>query len=146
VKILDVNLLLSATNPEHPNYSRHRAFLERILNEDEVVAFPWHTLLGFLRIATNRRLKFSLEPQVAAEWIDGWLALPNVRILHPGERHWAILRELIDVVPAAGKLVPDAHLAALAIENGAELCSADTDFSRFPRLKWTDPTRVESKP
>jgi uncharacterized protein len=141
VKVLDVNVLIDAVNTSSPHHTRQLAFLERILNEDEVVAFPWHTLLGFLRIGTDRRYGFHLEPRVATELIDRWLALPNVRILHPGERHWSILRELVDAMPAAGQLIPDAHLAALAIENGAELCSADTDFSRFPRLKWTDPTR-----
>jgi toxin-antitoxin system PIN domain toxin len=142
VRILDVNILVGAFSAETPNYARLRAFLERILNEDEVVALPWHSLLGFLRITTNRHFKPYLEPREAVEVIDGWLACPNVRILHPGERHWTVLRELVEVMPAAGPLIPDAHLAALAIENGAELCSADTDFSRFPRLKWTDPTRV----
>jgi len=142
VKILDVNVLLDAVNTASPNHERQRAFLERILNDDEIVALPWHTLLGFLRIVTNRRFDPFLEPVVAAELIDGWLALPNVRVIQAGERHWAIVRELLNAVPAAGALISDAHLAALAIENGAELCSADTDFSRFPRLKWTDPTRA----
>lgn len=142
MRILDVNVLIDAFNPASTNHARQRAFLERILNEDEVVALPWHTLLGFLRIITNRRYQAHIEPRVASALIDSWLALPNVRVVHPGERHWAILRELVEVVPAAGQLVPDAHLAALAIENGAELFSADADFSRFPRLKWTNPTRA----
>lgn len=145
MKILDVNVLLDALNPSSPNHARQRAFLEHVLNDDEVVALPWHTLLGFLRIATDRRFEPYLEPDVAAELIEGWLARPHVRILHPGERHWIVLRELVASVPASGSLVPDAHLAALTIENGAELCSADTDFSRFPRLKWTDPTRTEKR-
>lgn len=140
MRILDVNVLIDAFNPASENHERQRAFLERILNEDEVVGLPWHTLLGFLRIATNRRYSTYIEPRVAASVIDGWLKLPHVRILHPGERHWAILQELLNTLPSASQLVPDAHLAALAIENGAELCSADTDFSRFPRLKWTNPT------
>lgn len=141
MRILDINVLLDAFNTASPNHARQRTFLERVLNEDEVVALPWHTLLGFLRIATDRRFEPHLDANVAAELVDGWLARPHVRILHPGERHWAILRELLGDVPAVGPLIPDAHLAALAIENGAELCSADTDFARFPRLKWTDPTR-----
>jgi uncharacterized protein len=141
VRILDLNVLLDAFNTASPNHARQRTFLERVLSEEEVVALPWHTLLGFLRIATDRRFDPHLDANVAAELVEGWFARPHVRILHPGERHWAILRELLDVVPAAGPLIPDAHLAALAIENGAELCSADTDFARFPRLKWTDPTR-----
>lgn len=142
MRILDVNVLLEACNSSSANHQRQRAFLERILNEDEVVALPWHTLLGFLRIATLPGTRFYLEPQVVIELIESWLARPNVEILHPGKRHWAILKELLDALPSAGALVADAHLAALAIENGAELCSADTDFSRFPRLKWTDPTRA----
>jgi hypothetical protein len=141
VKILDINVLLDAFNTASPNHARQRTFLERVLNEDEVVALPWHTLLGFLRIATDRRFEPHLDAKGTAELVDGWFARPHVRTLHPGEGHWAILRELLDVVPAAGSLLPDAHLAALAIENGAELCSADTDFARFPRLRWTDPTR-----
>lgn len=141
MRILDINVLVDAFNPASTNHARQRTFLERVLNEDEVVALPWHTLLGFLRIATDRRFEPHLDASVAAELVDGWLARPHVRILHPGERHWAILREFLGDVPASGPLIPDAHLAALAIENGAELCSADTDFARFPRLKWTDPTR-----
>jgi toxin-antitoxin system PIN domain toxin len=142
VKILDINVLLDAFNTASPNHARQRTFLERVLGADEVVALPWHTLLGFLRIATDRRFNPHLEPQVATELIDGWLARPHVQILQPGPRHWTILRELVSAVPASGPLIADAHLAALAIENGAELCSADTDFARFPRLRWTDPTRA----
>lgn len=112
MKILDLNVLLDAFNSASQHHRLQRAFLERALNLDEVVALPWHTLLGFLRIATDRRFNPHLEPQVAAKLIDGWLARPHVRILHPGPRHWTILRELVGTVPAAGPLIADAHLAA----------------------------------
>ncbi|WKW10923.1 PIN domain-containing protein [Pseudogemmatithrix spongiicola] len=141
MKILDVNVLIDAVNTTSPNHARASAFLERLLNADEVVAMPWHSLLGFLRITTDHRFEPHLTPEAAASIVDGWLALPHVRVVQPGERHWEILRELVEQLPAFGPLVSDAHLAALTIENGAELCSSDVDFARFPRLRWTDPSR-----
>ena len=73
--------------------------------------------------------------------IEGWLEQPPVTIPQPGSRHPAVLRELLDAVGTAGNLVTDAHLAALPIEHGPELCSCDADFSRFPGLRWVDPLR-----
>ncbi len=77
----------------------------------------------------------------ALDVVEEWLALPSVVVVHPGLRHAAVLRELLDAAGTAGNLVPDAHLAALAIEHGAELCSSDADFSRFPGVRWVDPLR-----
>jgi predicted nucleic acid-binding protein len=71
--------------------------------------------------------------------VEGWLAQPNALILHPTGRHLTILRGLIEPLGTAGNLTSDAHLAALAIEHGGEVCSADTDFSRFPGLRWVNP-------
>jgi len=75
----------------------------------------------------------------ALDLVDAWIAQPCVTVLHPGHRNPAVLRELLEPLGTAGNLTSDAHLAALAIEHGAELCSADADFSRFPGLRWTDP-------
>jgi hypothetical protein len=80
-----------------------------------------------------------LEPGEALDRVDAWLAQPCAVVLHAGDRHAALLRELLEPVGTAGNLTVDAHLAALAIEHGAELCSADADFSRFPRLLWRNP-------
>jgi PIN domain len=74
--------------------------------------------------------------------VDGWLARPNTVVVHPTDRHAAILRELLAPLGTAGNMVTDAHLAALAIEHGAELNSCDADFSRFTGLQWTDPLRM----
>lgn len=140
--LLDTNLLIYAIDPDCPQHSAVKVFLERAFSADEPVAMPWSTLTGFLRVATLRRAsKQPLTPQVACSFVERWLALPNVVALDPGPEHWRILRELIEATGTGGNLINDAHLAAMAIENGAELCSADTDFARFPRLKWTDPTR-----
>ncbi len=71
--------------------------------------------------------------------VDGWLAQPCTTIVHPTERHAALLRELLAPLGTAGNLTTDAHLVALSVEHGAELCSSDRDFSRFPMVRWSDP-------
>lgn len=91
-------------------------------------------------IASNRAMS-PPDTSSAEQFVSALLSRSNVLVIEPGSRHWKILTELGSAVDLRGKLYPDAHLAALAIENGAELCSADSDFARFPRLKWTDPTR-----
>jgi toxin-antitoxin system PIN domain toxin len=97
-------------------------------------------LLGFVRISTSARIfQKPLSTEEALEVVSGWLALPNVIALSPGPNHWSILRSLLRGRRNAGVLSTDAHLAALAVEHGCELCSADRDFARFAGLHWTDP-------
>jgi toxin-antitoxin system PIN domain toxin len=140
LKVVDVNLLLYAVNEDSAHHAKTKAWLERALSDDETVALPWVVLLGFLRLSTSPRvLPHPLAPEQALEVIDGWLSQPPVIAFHPGAEHWRILRGLIQETGTAGNLTSDAHLAAIAIENGAELCSTDTDFARFPRLRWTNP-------
>lgn len=99
-------------------------------------------LLGFLRLST-RAAAFAapLTPAEALQLVDDWLDLPCVVVVHPVRRHPALLRELLTAAGTAGNLVTDAHLAALTIENGAELMTCDADFARFPGLRWRDPLR-----
>lgn len=140
MKLIDLNLLLYAVNIDSVPHRQAKAWLEDILSGDEPVAIPWVVLLGFLRISTNSHIfPNPLQVTQALEIVDGWLAQPKVQLLSPQMRHWSILRSLLNESGAAGNLTTDAHLAALAIENGAELCSTDSDFSRFPRLNWTNP-------
>lgn len=142
MKLVDTNLLIYATNRIYPQHDAAKRFLEAAFSADEVVALPWSVIVGFIRITTNRRAtKNPADPKAAYAAVDGWLERPNVVTLDPGPDHWRLMRELLEQAGTAGKLTTDAHLAAMAIENGAELCSADNDFARFPRLKWTDPTR-----
>lgn len=143
MKVLDANILLYAVDAASPHHATARDFLLRALQEDEVVAVPWMVTLAFLRLTTLRRAGEQLLPlRDALGFMDALMANRNVEAVAPGPRHWAILRELLAELGVGGNLVMDAHLAALAIENGAELCSADSDFARFPRLHWTDPTRA----
>ncbi len=142
MKILDVNVLLYCSDEGTEFHARTKGFVAAALDSDEVIALPWMVVLGFLRITTRRSGgQQALTRARAIAVIDAWLSHPNVSLLSPGPRHWTVLRDIADEVSAHGDLLMDAHLAALAIENGAELCSADTDFARFSRLRWTDPTR-----
>jgi len=140
MKIFDLNVCLYALNAESIRHSDAKETLEEALNEDEPVAFAWVVLLGFLRIATNPRiLPKPLSPQQAFAVVDGWLGCSSAIILQPGPEHWRVLKELLEESGTAANLTTDAHLAALAIENGAKLISFDTDFARFKRLKWIQP-------
>jgi hypothetical protein len=97
-------------------------------------------LLAFVRLSTQGRIFAApLTPNEAFDIVDGWLAQPCATTVVAGERHLVLVRELLEPLGVAGNLVADAHLAALAIEHGAELCSADADFSRFQRVRWSNP-------
>jgi Predicted nucleic acid-binding protein, contains PIN domain len=140
VKLPDLNLLIYAIDEEAARHEKARTWLEDVLSGTEEVAFAWSVLLGFLRISTNPAiLARPLSAGEALDYVDGWLAQPCVVLVAPTERHPALLRELLEPLGAAGNLTSDAHLAALAIEHGALLCSCDTDFSRFAGLRWNDP-------
>jgi len=140
VKVVDLNLLLYAVNRDSVHHTRAKAWLERTLSADEPVALPWAVVLGFIRIATSERiLPRSLTVEQALRAVDSWIAQPVVVLLVPGMEHWRVLRALLAEAGTAGNLTTDAHLAALAIESGAELCSSDSDFARFPGLRWTNP-------
>jgi hypothetical protein len=111
-----------------------------VLEEEAIVALPWSVLLAFLRLTTNKRV-FSLpfKCREATDIVESWLERPNVVALQPGEAYWHILRDLIGEAQAVADLIVDAHLAALAIEHSATLCSTDRDFTRFPGLKLLNP-------
>jgi hypothetical protein len=142
VKLPDLNLLIYAIDESSPRHAKARAWLEEVLSGTEAVAFAWAVLLGFVRISTNPvALESPLSAGEAFDYVDGWLEQPVADVVHPTPQHAARLRELLEPVGAAGNLASDAHLAALAIEHGAELCSCDTDFARFVGLRWLDPLR-----
>jgi toxin-antitoxin system PIN domain toxin len=140
VKLPDVNLLLYAVDAEAPRHAPARAWLEDALSGTEEVAFAWAVLLGFIRISTNpAAFEDPMDADEAFGYVGEWLDRPVASTLAPGPHHFTLMRELLQPLGTAGNLTSDAHLAALAIENGAELCSSDTDFGRFPGLRWTDP-------
>lgn len=140
MKVFDLNILLYAVNRDGPLHLRAKSWLENALSAEEAIALPWVVILGFVRLSTNPRVfPHPLAAEQALATVDEWLSRPCVRILAPGDDHWRVLRGLLEEAGAAGNLTTDAHLAAIAIEHGAELVSADTDFARFSRLRWINP-------
>jgi hypothetical protein len=140
VKLVDANLLLYATDAESPPHAAARSWLERQMAGDDPLAFAWIVLLAFVRVSTSPRIfEHPLAPDRAFDVIERWLAQPCAVIVHPGDRHATLVRQLLRPLGTAGNLVSDAHLAALAIEHGAELNSCDSDFSRFSGLRWVNP-------
>lgn len=140
MKLPDVNLLLYAIDDRSPRHSQARAWLEEVLSDVETVAFAWVTLLAFVRLSTNPAVFVQpFDVRDALDVVDGWLDQPSTVIVDPTDRHATVLRELLRPLGTAGNLTTDAHLAALAIEHGAVLCSCDSDFGRFSGLRWEDP-------
>lgn len=138
--IPDLNLLVHAYNVGSPVHAKARAWWEGALGDPAPVGMPWVVILGFVRITTHPKILASPLPASAAcERAEAWLGQPQVLLLHPGERHAGILFGLLRSLGTAGNLTTDAHLAALAIENQAELHTTDADFSRFGGLRWRNP-------
>jgi uncharacterized protein len=138
--VIDVNILLYAYDSDSPFHANARAWIEETLSGETPVGLPWPTLVAFLRITTNSRLKgrrFTM--QEAVQIVQSWIEQPNVRLLGPGEGHWSILSQMLISGQAKGPLVTDAVLAALTIENGGILHTVDRDFARFPGLRWMNP-------
>jgi len=138
--LVDANLLLYAYNPSFTRHDRARAWLEHVLSNPDPIGLAWATLLAFIRISTNpRAFEHPLAIDEAVAIVSAWLALPMVTILEPGDRHWTVLGKLLAHTRVRSAAVMDAHLAALAIEHGALLCTTDRDFSRFSNLRTLNP-------
>ncbi len=141
--LLDVNLLVYAHVSSTPQHRPARAWLDERLNGPARVGMPWPTLLGFMRLVTNPRIYQRPEPiEDAWRQVEAWLNWPTVWIPQPTENHRTVLGMLLRDPSIRANLVPDAHLAALAIEHGLILCSTDGDFARFPGLRWENPLQT----
>ena len=138
--LVDANILVYAVNTAAPEHARAVAWLEEHLNGDRRVGLPWESLIAFVRIVTSpRAVKRPMDPADAWDTVDAWLASPVAWVPLPTDRHAAVLGDLVRRYRLTGNLVPDAHLAALAIVHGAEIVSADTDFARFTEVRWSNP-------
>jgi uncharacterized protein len=140
VILIDVNILVYATHEESVAHAAAGAWLDQQLNGSTKVGVPWASMLGFLRIATNARA-FRKPLTMADAWgqVLRWLGAAPVWVPQPTERHADVLGQLLALPGVHGNLVPDAHLAALAIEHGLTLCSTDGDFARFSKLRFLNP-------
>lgn len=140
MKLPDVNLVLYAVDSGSALHRPAKSWLEKILSGAETVGWSWVVLLGFIRLSTNPRVFSSpLTVDQAISHVDGWLKQSCSTVVHPTDRHLAVLADLLSPLGTGGNLTNDAHLAALAIEHGADLCSADLDFARFKGLTWSNP-------
>ena len=138
--LIDANLLVYAHVASFEQHQRARAWLDEQLNGSAVVGLPWPSLLAFLRLVTNPRM-FDRPESPAQAWaqVQGWLSCETAWIPQPGEGHAALLGEILALPGIHANLIPDAHLAVLAIEHGLTVCSTDSDFARFPHVRWTNP-------
>jgi hypothetical protein len=136
----DINLLIYGIDRDSSEHDTAREWFQAALSSGEKILLAWITIVGFLRI-TTRTGAFAqpLAAGSALNFVQGWLDHPAVSIAHPGPEHLRILRRLLNKAGTAGDLTSDAHLAALAIEHDAVLASADSDFARFPGLRWMNP-------
>jgi uncharacterized protein len=134
----DVNVLVYAHREELPEHERCRAWLEGVLSSDQAFGMADLVLSGFLRIVTHPRIFVPPTPRDAAlAFVEQIRSAPNCVGIAPGPRHWEIFRRLCEEGNVRGNLVPDAYLAALAIESGCEWITTDRGFARFSDLRWT---------
>lgn len=140
MKLVDANVLLYAVNTDTEHHERSRAWLDSALSDRDTVGFAWIALLAFLRLSTKAGLfPQPLSTSGALDRVDAWLTARPAVLLQPGPAHPRLLRSLLDASGAAGNLVNDAHLAALALEHKATVISYDDDFDRFPGVRWRLP-------
>ena len=138
--LVDANVLVYARVATLPQHTRAREWLDERVNGTPRVGLPWASLLTFVRLVTNPRV-FEEPDSLIEAWnqVEQWLDLDPVWIPQPTERHRDVLGTLLKHTGVRSNLVPDAHLAALAIEHGLTLCSTDGDFARFSSLRWENP-------
>ncbi len=138
--VIDANLLIYSYDVHSAKHKKSVLWLEAVLSGRETVALPWQSIAAFLRVVTNRRLPgYRVQVAEAVQAVEEWIERPNVKILAPGDQHWLLLRRVIEDGQASGPLVSDAEIAALTIECGGVLHTADRDFARFPGLRWVNP-------
>jgi hypothetical protein len=143
MRLADVNVLVYAFRADAPGHAQHRAWLQGLVDSDEAYAVSDHVLGGFLRIVTHPRIFHPTTPiEAALAFAEAIRGRVNAVPVVPGARHWEIFTRLCREAGARGNLIPDAWLAALAIEWGCEFITTDRDYARFPALRWRHPLAV----
>ena len=138
--LLDVNILVYSFREDAPEHARFRGWLESVVSAQSDFATADLILSGFLRVVTHPRVFNPPAPlETALEFANALRSQPNCISLSPADRHWEVFERLCRASGARGNLIPDAYIAALAIESGSELVTTDRDFSRFPGLAWRPP-------
>jgi len=140
VIVPDVNMVLYAHFTDYPQHQQARLWWEGLMNGTHEVGMSAPTLFGFVRVASNRRIfKVPLSVEAALAAVEEWLGRSHVHFIQPGPRHLTIAFDLLRRTGSGANLTTDAQIAALAIESQGEVHSNDTDFGRFPGLRWVNP-------
>jgi toxin-antitoxin system PIN domain toxin len=140
VILIDVNVLVYAHRPDAADHARYRQWLESAVNSPAGYGMADLVFSGFLRVVTHPRVFRNPTPiTTALEFVTDIRERPNCVPVAPGDRHWEIFTNLCRNAAVKGNLVPDAYLAALAIESGSEWITTDRDYARFPGLRWRHP-------
>lgn len=138
--LADVNVLVYSHREDLPQHDRFSAWLREEVESGRSFAVCDASLTGFLRVVTNGRVFSDPTPlDVALRFVEALRGHAGAIALSPGSRHWALFSELCGSIGARGNDIPDAYLAALAIESGSELVTVDKGFGRFPGLRWSCP-------
>jgi toxin-antitoxin system PIN domain toxin len=142
--LVDANMLLFAVDRNSFFHKTAATWLAGILNGPTRVGLPWAVLNAFVRIVTNPRAsKQPLNPEAAWGHVEDWLGCDTVWTPNPTDRHAETFKSLVVSYQLRGNLISGAHLAALAIDHGLEVCSADADFARFREIRWTNPLQCD---
>ena len=145
MRLVDVNVLVYAFREDAPRHHDFKRWLDGVVRSDEAYAVSDHVLSGFLRVVTHPRVFHPPAPlEAALAFAGGFRGRPNAVPVAPDARHWDLFTRLCRDAGARGNLIPDAWLAALAIESGAEFFTTDRDYARFPGLRWRHPLEVMS--
>lgn len=143
MRLFDVNVLVYAYREDTAQHQAIHAWLKTVINARQSYCMADIVLSGFLRVVTHPRIFNPPSPLPdALTFVDAIRNQPNCVLINPGERHWEIFKHLCQTTGVKGNLVPDAYLAALAIESGSEWITTDRDFSRFPDLNWRHPLDI----
>lgn len=140
--LVDANILLYAEDECGPHHAKACSWWDAQLSGASAVCLCWTVIGAFIRIGTNPRVfERPLSLDQALERVQSWMGQPCARIVQPTERHWTVFQKMLRDGQASANLVTDAHLAALSVEYGCTLMSTDSDFSRFPGIRWKNPLR-----
>jgi len=138
--ILDANVLLYVFSKDSPHHETYVRWFERVMDRREELGIPWLSALAFIRVASNKKIMIAAaHAQDCAKTIEDLMSHSHVAWVTGGPGHWGLFQNMLRSGQAKGDLVNDAHLAALAIEHDAFLCTNDRDFTRFPGLKIINP-------
>lgn len=138
--LVDANLLIYAIDQDSTQHAKAHRWFEGVLNGPEMIGLSWIVVLAFLRITTRAGIvRKPMSVETAVDYCQSWLDLTSVQFVVPGPHHWPIFRNLLLSVGTAGNLTSDVHLAALALEHGCAIYSADNDFKRFPGIIHVNP-------